>query len=84
MAEELNLVVDSDRLSEMDLETFYNVDTNPKSLVEFIAHFVTEDGEFLEKEKAIQKVIKGRKIKDLEPVAEELREAMEATAVPKE
>ena len=84
MAEDLNLLVSEDRIRDMDLETFYNVEGSPKATVEFVAHFVTKDGKYLKKEDAVLIVIRGRKIKDVETIMEDLREAMEANAVPKE
>ncbi len=47
MAQDLNLLVSEERIKDMDLETFYNVEGSPKATVEFVAHFVTEDGKYL-------------------------------------
>ena len=84
MAEDLNLVVTEDRIKDMDLETFYNIQESPKATLDFVAHFVYEDGKYLEPEVAIKKVITGRKLRDVEAIMEELREAMEDKAVPNE
>ena len=84
MAEDLNLLVSEERIRDMDLETFYNVEGSPRATVEFVAHFVTKDGEYIEKEDAVLMVIRGRKIRDVEGIMNDLREAMEAHAVPKE
>ena len=84
MAQDLNLLVSEERIKDMDLETFYNVEGSPKATVEFVAHFVTKDGDYLEKDEAVLAVIRGRKIRDVEEIMEQLQEAMQANAVPKE
>ena len=84
MAQDLNLLVSEERIKDMDLETFYNVEGSPKATVEFVAHFVTEDGKYLEKQAADLVVIQGRKIRDVEEIMAQLQKAMEENAVPKE
>ena len=82
---ELNLVVTEDRLRDLSLETFYYVDTQPKAMLDFVAHFVVDSkGEYLELEDAIQLVISGRRIADIETLVEELKDSMELSAVPNE
>lgn len=82
---DLNLVVDEERIKDMELETFYNLEGNsPKATVDFVAHFVTVDGDYTDKETAVKMVITGRKIRDVEEIMEQLKEAMEEQAVPKE
>ena len=84
--EDLNLVVEEERIKDMDLETFYNIDNeSPKATVDFVAHFVTDvDGEYVTKKEAVRRVITGRKIRDVEAIMAELRVAMEQMALPKE
>ena len=83
--QDLNLVVDEERIKDMDLETFYNIDNNsPKATVDFVAHFVAnERDEYLDKAEALKAVITGRKIRDVEEIMNQLREAMEEMSVPK-
>lgn len=81
----LNLVVDEERLKDLDLETFYYVDSNPKAMLDFVAWFVADDqGEYLEKKDAVPLVLKGRKIRDIEKLVEDLKDAMEIGALPNE
>ena len=87
MPQDLNLVVTEERVQDMDLETFYHIgDTKaPKSAVDFVAHFVAdENGNYLEKDEALSLVLTGRKVGDIEEIMEQLTEAMEEMAVPKE
>ena len=87
MAADLNLVVTEDRVNDMDLETFYHIgdSKSPKSTIDFVAHFlVGDDGKYLEKKVAVSLVIVDRKVSDIEKIMEQLTEAMEAMAVPKE
>jgi hypothetical protein len=83
---QLDLLVTEDRLRDLDLETFYYVDTNPRAMLDFVAHFVVgEDQEtYLEKEQAIKLVITGRKIADIEALVESLKDSMELSTVPNE
>lgn len=96
--EDLNLVVSDDRIQDMSLETFYNLEGSPKATVDFVAWFVTgDDGKYLanyvvgddgeeslDNREAVAKVVKGRRIKDVEKIMEDLREAIENKVVPKE
>lgn len=85
MPEDLNIVITEDRVKDMDLELFYNIESkSPKTTVEFIAHFVQIDGAYPAKEDAIRQVLNGRKVKDLEGIMEQVVEAIEDMAVPKE
>ena len=84
MAEDLNLVVTEERVRDMDLETFYNLEGNAKATIDFVAHFVTVDGEYVPKEDAVRIVIRGRKLREIEDIVTDLCDAMEETAVPKE
>lgn len=85
-AQDLNIIVTQDRVRDMDLETFYYIDSNsPKATVDFVAHFLCDDkDEYLEKEVAVKQLIVGRKIRDVEDIMEDLKTAMEEMAVPKE
>ena len=84
MTEDLNLVVTEERIKDMDLETFYYIDTpSPKTMVDFVAHFVQDDGEYLPKDEAIKLVLTGRKVADIESIMVSLKDAMEEMAVPK-
>ncbi len=84
--QDLNLVVTEERVKDMDLETFYYIDSNsPKATVDFVAHFVADEkGEYLEPKDAVLAVIKGRKIRHVEEIMENLKTAMEEMAVPNE
>ena len=86
MTEDLNLLVTEERIKDMPLETFYNIDGGtPKSSVDFVVHFVSgEDGEYLEPEEALKVVLTDRTIRDIEEIMEQLKEAMEEMAVPNE
>jgi hypothetical protein len=85
MAEDLTLIVKEDRLAGMDLETFYFVETNPKAMIDFVAHFVAdENGNFLPKPEAVKKVLTGRTVADIKDIVEQLRDSMEEGVVPKE
>lgn len=82
---DLNLIITEDRLKDMDLETFYNAESNPKATVDFVAHFVGDDqGRYLDKADAVSLVIKGRKLSDLAEIVTDLKEAIELQLVPKE
>lgn len=83
MSDDLNLLVTEDRIRNMDLETFYNVEGSPKATIDFIAHFVTVDGEYPPKNEAVKRVLSGRKLADLEEISQQLQDAMEMRAVPK-
>lgn len=85
MAEDLNLHVTEERIKDMPLETFYNLDgSSPRATVDFVTHFVVDEkNEFLEKSEALKLVLAGRTIKDVEEIMEQLKEAMEEMAVPK-
>lgn len=81
---DLNLRVTEERVKDMDLETFYNVEKSNRALIDFVAHFCTdEDGNYYERNEAVKQVISGRKIRDVESIYEDLNEAMEQEAVPK-
>lgn len=86
MLENLNLVVTEERIKDMPLETFYNIgNESPKATVDFVVHFVAdESGNYLEHEDALKLVVTGRKIRDVEEIMEQLKEAMEEMAVPKQ
>ena len=86
MVEDLNLLVTEDRIRDMPLETFYNIDGGtPKSSVDFVTHFVSdEDGNYLEPKEALEAVLTDRTIGDIEEVMEQLKDAMEEMSVPKE
>jgi len=86
MPKDLNLLVTEERIKDMPLETFYNIEGGtPKSSVDFVVHFVSdEDGNYLSEEDALKVVLSGRTIRDIEEVMEQLKEAMEEMAVPKE
>ncbi len=86
MIEQLNIQVSEDRIKDMDLETFYHIDSNsPTAMIDFVAHFVVgENGSYLEKDAAVLQVLTGRKVKDIEQIMEDLKEAMDLMAVPKE
>lgn len=82
-ATDLTLKVTEERLRDLDLETFYYIDTSPRAAIDFVAHFVVgEDGEYLPKPQAVKLVLTGRKVSDINELAEELRRRMEETAVP--
>lgn len=93
---DLELLVTDERMKDMSLETFYNLENSPKATVDFVAWFVTKDGKylanFLEQEdgsevldnkEAVKHVVTGRHIKDVEGIMEDLRSAIENKAVPK-
>lgn len=81
----LNFVVEEERLKDLDLETFYFIDSEPKAMINFVAHFVADENEnYLPKDEAIKLVLKGRTIRDIEGLVTELRESMELSVVPKE
>lgn len=81
---ELDLKVTEARINDVDLETFYNLDTNPKAPIDFVAHFaVDEEGRYLPKADAIKLVLKGRKLGDIKELSEQLQQAIEDAAVPK-
>lgn len=85
MTEDLNLSVTEDRIKDMPLETFYNIDEpSPKVMVDFVAHFVQDDGEYLPFKEAVARVLTGRKVSDIEQIMIDLKDAMEEMAVPKE
>jgi hypothetical protein len=80
---DLNIVVTEERMNDMSLETFYAVDSTPKAMIDFVAHFVVgEDGNYLEPKPAAKLVVTGRKIADIEGIMTELREAMDEGIVP--
>ena len=80
----LNLKVTDDRVANVDLETFYFLESSPKSMIDFVAHFVTdEEGNYLEGKEAVKVVVAGRKIEDIEEIVSQLQKAMEDQAVPK-
>lgn len=80
---DLNLVITEERLNDVDLETFYFLETNPKAMIDFVAFFVAgDDGEYLDQMEAVRRVIKGRKVKDIAEIATDLRDAMEKGIVP--
>lgn len=84
--EDLNLVVTEERIKDMELEVFYNVDSkSPRDTVDFVAHFVQIDGRYPEdKADAVRVILKGRKVGDIEGIMEQLIEAIEQVSVPKE
>lgn len=86
MASDLNLIVTEERVRDMDLELFYQIDsTSPKATIDFVAHFVGDDhGHYLPKDEAVKLVLSGRKVKDLDEIMAQLVEAIEGMAVPKE
>ncbi|MCK5644650.1 MAG: hypothetical protein KAJ19_27880 [Gammaproteobacteria bacterium] len=98
MTSDLNLIVTDERIQDMSLETFYNLEGSPKATVDFVAWFVTdEDGkhmagyvkdddgaEVLDNKEAVKLVLQGRRVKDVEEIMGQLREAIEDRAVPKE
>ena len=101
MTSDLNLIVTDERIQDMSLETFYNLEGSPKATVDFVAWFVTdEDGkhmakyakvdvngaesEVLDNKEAVKLVLQGRRVKDVEEIMNQLREAIENRAVPKE
>ena len=80
---DLNIVVTEERMQDMSLETFYNVDSTPRAMIDFVAHFVVgEDGNYLDQKPAAKLVTKGRKIADIEDIMTDLREAMDEGIVP--
>ena len=95
---DLNLIVTDERIQDMSLETFYNLEGSPKATVDFVAWFVTgEDGkhlanyvdgddgeEVLHNGEAVRLVLQGRRVKDVEEIMVQLRDAIENRAVPKE
>lgn len=84
LAEDLNLVVTEERLREVDLETFYNLEKTSSASIDFIAHFmVDEAGTYMQKSDALKVLFKGRKIKDIESIAEQLMDEIQENAVPK-
>lgn len=97
MANDLNLIVTDERISDMSLETFYNLEGSPKATVDFVAWFVTGDdgnylanyveddegAETLDNAEAVAIVVEGRRIRDVEKIMEDLREAIENKVVPK-
>ena len=93
---DLNLVVSDERIQDMSLETFYNLEGSPKATVDFVAWFVAdEDGKYLAyydeedgvetlvNRDAVRLVLTGRRVKDVEEIMGDLRKAIENKVVPK-
>ena len=94
---DLNLVVTDERIQDMSLETFYNLEGSPKATVDFVAWFVAdEEGKYLanyvedddgaeelDDREAVRLVLQGRRVKDVEVIMNQLREAIENRVVPK-
>lgn len=84
MSEQLNLLADDGRMAEISLETLYGLETSPKAMIDFVAHFCVDDeGAYMPHDQAVKVVTKGRSLSDLEGIIEQLREVMELGAVPK-
>jgi len=96
--QDLNLIVSDERIQDMSLETFYNLEGSPKATVDFVAWFVADEGgmyladyrtdvetgvESLFNKDAVRLVLTGRRVKDVEEIMTQLREAIENKVVPK-